>query len=365
MIKGFYALGALCLLVGCQSTDKSNNQDLNPPLIMNSQANTNYDSIFDEPVEEDDEKYTAYFYDSRGKRFLTERTTGNRIDNTTKRLIDKTLKQAFSKLPYIPEEINIALEVSAPYNYKDEVLFTAEEYIVQSPNLTIQAQADETEQVIGKILKRELDPFYDDNSGQFDDIARASDLILYILVTEKDNKVIIKSSVLNKTGQIMGVKSASINLQVSALNTSGFVTVEVPMVASNETKSFELMKAAVNQEQLYGVGSKVISAANMSLDQANAYCTKHNMLLTSPYVFEFARRKGEIDRPNGLAHQELIAALDSEETDYDFYRDGDYLELEEDDQSNHFLVFDWNSEIYSIVSNSYSSEKMTFRCYKQ
>lgn len=364
MIKGLYALGALCLLVGCQSTDNSSKESVEQPLIMSAQTDTNYESLFDEPAEDEDEKYIAYFYDSRGKRFLTERSSGNSLDTTTKRLIDKTLKQAFAKLPYIPEEINVALEVNAPYNYKDEVLFTAEEYIVQSPNLTIQAQAEETEQVIGKILKRELDPFYDDNGGQFDDIARASDLILYLLVTDKDNKVTIKSSVLNKNGQIMGVKSDSINLKAAELSTSGFVTVDVPYVETNDVGSFELMKAAVNQEQLYGVGSKTISAANMSLEQANAYCTKHNMLLTSPYVFEFARRKGEIDRPNGIAHQELIAALDFEGVDYNFYREDDYLELENDDQANHFLVFDWNSESYAIVENSYSSEKMTFRCYK-
>lgn len=366
MKKELGYLMALSLLAGCQSTSKPKEEAVDQPLIMGTEAETNYTSIFDdEEADEDEKKYQAYFYDSRGKRFLTHKSAGSRLDTTTSRLIDKTLKQAFSKLPYIPEEINVALEVSAPYNYKDEVLYTAEEYIVESPNLTIQAQAEETEKVIGKILKRELDPFYDDNTEQFDDVARASDLILYILVSEKDKTVLIKSSVLNKTGQIMGVKTASLNLEESALSTSGYVVIDVPYSTTNGTRSFELMKSAVSEEQLYGVGSKAISASDMSLEQANAYCTSHNMLLTSPYVFEFARRKGQFDRPRGIANQELIAALDSEDADYDFYRERDYLELEDDYQSNHFLLFDWNTETYSIVSNSYTSERLTFRCYKQ
>lgn len=365
MNKRVNYLLALIVLTGCQSTSQTSNEASEQQLIMGSGAESNYTSIFDDEIVEDDEKYQAYFYDTRGKRFLTQKAGGSRLDTATKRLMDKTLKQAFSNLPYIPEEINVALEVNAPYAYKDEVLYTAEEYIVQSPNLTIQAQADETEQVIGKILKRELDPFYDDNTGQFDDVARVSDLIIYLLVTERDKNVVIKSSILNKTGQILGVKTSTLNFEQTSLSASGFVVVDVPYSVSNGTRPFELMKSAVNQEQLFGVGSKMVSASGMSLEQANAYCTNHNMFLTSPYVFEFARRRGEFDRPKGIANLELIAALDSEDADYDFYRERDYLELEDDYQSNHFLVFDWNTEGYSIVSNSYTSEKMTFRCYKQ
>ncbi len=365
MTKIISLLFLLSVVSGCQSTSKVASDKTDEPLIMDSQIAGDYTSIFDDDTDEKkDDKFQAYFYDSRGQRFLTNKSSASRLDTTTSQLIEQTLQQAFSKLPYIPESMNISLEVNAPYVYKDEVLYAAQAYIVDAPNLTIQAQAEETQAVIGKILKRELDPFYDDNSGQFDDVARASDLILYLLVSEKDKQVVLKSSVLSKSGQILGIKSATMDSGDSNFSQSGFVLVSVPYATTNGSRTFELMKSAVSQEQLYGVGSGSIAASNMSLDQANAYCTQHNMLLTSPYVFEFARRKGEFDRPKGIANLELIAALDSEDADYDFYRERDYLELEDDLQSNHFLVFDWNSETYSIVSNSFTSEKMAFRCYK-
>ena len=349
-------------LFGCQSNNKINKNSTDSELIMSSNETFDYDSIFDDQAVEDDEKYKAYFFETKDKLFLTNKTSNSRLDYTIRQLIESTLNQAFNTSPEFFEEINIALEVNSPFLYKDEVLFSAEEYIVQSPGLTILAQQDDIKNIIGKILKREIDPFYESGTSQFDNAAKVSDLILYILVTENVDGLFVKSSVLDKSGKILGIKNASISIgKTLDESTVEFVTVKVPP----QFRAFELMKTAVSQEQLYGFGSKTVSASNMSLEQANGYCNEHNMHLTSPYVFEYARRAAEFDRPKGIVNLELISALDSEDADEEFYDERDYLELEEDDQSNHFLVFDWNSESYSIVSNSYSSEKMTFRCYKQ
>ena len=357
-------LWVVVFLVGCQMTDNKPSESTSSPLHISVSDEAEYNSIFEDEPEEDEDKFSAYFYDSRGKRFLSHKSSTSTLNTAVNRLLDKGLKQAFSKLAYVPDEINVALEVNAPYAHKDEILFSAEEYIVQAPNLSIQAQQGDTEKVIGKILKRELDPFYDASEASFDDTAKVSDLVLYILADQKGGDLIIKVSVLSKSAEILGIKTTKVGLNGAASTTSGFVTVDVPFSTSNGTRAYQVMRNVVSREQLYGVGSKSIAATNMSLEQANNYCTEYSQMLTSPYVFEFARRKSEINRPTGIANLELIAALD-EDTDSDFYREEDYLELEDDYQSNHFLVFDWNAETYAIVANSFSSERMTFRCYKQ
>ena len=322
-----------------------------------------YLDLFDDDEEEVD--YEAYFYDSKGQRFLEQNSSFSQLDTLLGNLIEQTFNQAASRMNNLYGELEVVLEVSGGGSYRNDLITSAEQYIVSNPLLNLRAQEAEVDQVLGKILKQELDPFFAASGTGFDESAVASDLVLYILAEEKSDVLEIKISALSKAGRVLGVSKSDLLLAGHGNQLNRFSFVKVPFSESSGSREFQLMRYPVSNNEMFGSGSTSIAVTDVSLEQASNYCYENDMRLSSPYVFEFARRDQKINRPAGNAYEEIIAALDYEDIDEPFYREEDRLELEDDDMANTFIAFNWNTERYTIVSNSYSSRNMTFRCFKQ
>ena len=322
-----------------------------------------YMDLFDDEEEELD--YEAYFYDSKDQRFLAQASSFSKLDTLVERLMEDTFAQASSRLNNAFGELDIVLEVKGGGSYRNDVLTAAEQYIVSNPLLSLRAQEQEVDQVLGKILKQELDPFFAGSESDFDDFAEVSDLVLYILAEEESDVLDLKVSALSKSGKVLGVSKADLALRGQVNQAHRFAFVDVPFSESSGSREFQLMRYPVSVNEMFGSGSSTIAVTDVSLEQASNYCYENDLRLSSPYVFEFARRDLKVSRPAGNAYEEIIAAVDYEDIDEPFYREEDRLELEDDDMANTFIAFNWNTEKYTIVSNSYSSRNMTFRCFKQ
>jgi hypothetical protein len=357
MKKILLAVTAL-LLSACASNDE-------PPVVSAQVADFNQELYVDLFTEEEEVDYEAYFFDSKGQRFLERNSSYSKLDTVVQRMIEQALAQAAARINNGYGELAVALEVSGGGSYRDDIITAAEQYIVSNPMLILRAQEADVDQVLGKILKQELDPFYTASDSDFDESAKISDLVLYILANEKNNLLDVKISALSKAGSVLGVTKSTVPLRGQTNQGSRFAFVKVPFSENSGSREFQLMSYPVSINEMFGSGSKSIAVTSVSLEQASNYCDQNNLRLTSPYVFEFARRKQQIIRPAGNAYEEIIAAVDYEDIDEPFYREQDRLELEDDDMANTFLVFNWNTERFTIVSNSYSSRNMTFRCFKQ
>lgn len=360
MMKRMLLIVTALLLSACVSNDE-------PPVVTSTIDNTIDQELYVDLFTDDEEEvdYEAYFFDSKGQRFLAKNSSYSKLETAVQRMIERTLAQASARINNGYGELDVALEVSGGGSYRDDIITAAEQYIVGNPLLSLRAQEADVEQVLGKILKQELDPFYAASDSNFDESAKISDLVLYILANEKSSLLDVKVSALSKSGSVLGVTKSTVPLRGQTNQGSRFAFVKVPFSESNGSREFQLMSYPVSINEMFGAGSNSIAVTNVSLEQASNYCDQNNLRLTSPYVFEFARRKQQIIRPSGNAYEEIIAAVDYEDIDEPFYREQDRLELEDDDMANTFLVFNWNTERYTIVSNSYSSRNMTFRCFKQ
>lgn len=361
MNKLFYISIIPLLVTACASQDIEREEEAQA--LEQSFEQDLYLDLFDE--EDDLVDYEAYFFDSKGQRFLEKNSSFSKLDTLIERLIEQTFAQASSRLNNAYEEMDIALEVSGGGSYRGDVITAAEQYIVSNPLLSLRAQEEEVDQVLGKILKQELDPFFAASDVDFDESAEVSDLVLYILAQEQDDVLDIKISALSKSGRVLGVSKSELALRGQVNQTNRYSFVRVPFSESSGHREFQLMRHPVSVNDMFGSGSPTIAVTDVSLEQASNYCYENDLRLTSPYVFEFARRGLHINRPAGNAYEEIIAAVDYEDIDEPFYRDEDRLELEDDDMANTFIAFNWNTEKYTIVSNSYSSRNMTFRCFKQ
>ena len=361
MMKIGGVIFAVTLLSACATTD-----DKSSVYVPNT--NTFDDSLYTDlfTEEQDVVDYEAYFWDSKGQRFLASNSSYSKLDTAIQRLIEQALGQAINRIENSYNGLAIALQVSGGGNYRDDVLTAAEQYIIGNPTLNLRAQEADVEQVLGKILKQELDPFYAASDTQIDQSAQISDLVLYILASEKGSLLDVKISALSKSGSVLGVAKSTIPLRGQTHQVNRFSYVKVPFSdGSGSGREFQLLSYPVSVNDMFGAGSSSLAVTNVSLEQANNYCDQNNLRLTSPYVFEFARRNQQLNRPSGNVQEEIIAAIDYEDIDEPFYREEDRLELEDDDMANTFLVFNWNTERYTIVANSYSSRNMTFRCFKQ
>ena len=361
MNKFIYLSFLPLMLVACASQDVENKEDTKT--LEQSFEQDLYLDLFDE--EEDEIDYEAYFFDSKGQRFLEKNSSFSKLDTLIERLIEQTFAQASSRMNNAFGELDIALEVSGGGGYRNDVVTAAEQYIVSNPLLSLRAQEEEVDQVLGKILKQELDPFFAASDDDFGESAEVSDLVLYILAQEQDDVLDIKISALSKSGKVLGVSKSELALRGQINQANRYSFVDVPFSESSGSREFQLMRHPVSVNEMFGSGSSTIAVTDVSLEQASNYCYENDLRLSSPYVFEFARRDLQINRPAGNAYEEIIAAVDYEDIDEPFYREEDRLELEDDDMANTFLAFNWNTERYTIVSNSYSSRNMTFRCFKQ
>lgn len=349
------------LITGCASQNLE--KDENEARLEQSFEQDLYLDLFDE--EDDEVDYEAYFYDTKGQRFLEKNSSFSKLDTLLERLIEQTFAQASSRMNNAFDELDIALEVSGGGSYRNDVITAAEQYIVANPLLSLRAQEEEVDQVLGKILKQELDPFFAASDSDFGESAEVSDLVLYILAQENDDVLDIKISALSKSGRVLGVAKSALALRGKINQANRFSFVDVPFSESSGSREFKIMRYPVSVNEMFGSGSSAIAVTDVSLEQASNYCYENDLRLTSPYIFEFARRDLKINRPAGNAHEEIVAAVDYEDIDEPFYREEDRLELEDDDMANTFIAFNWNTERYTIVSNSYSSRNMTFRCFKQ
>jgi len=348
-------------IVACASQDIE--QEEQQQALEVSYEQDLYMDLFDDEEEEVD--YEAYFYDSKGQRFLESTSSFNKLDTLLERLIEDTFSQASGRLNNAYGELDIVLEVNGGGSYRNDVISAAEQYIISNPLLSLRAQEQEVDQVLGKILKQELDPFFAGSESDFDDFAEVSDLVLYIIAEEETDELGLKVSALSKSGKVLGVSKADLPLRGQVSQTNRYAFVDVPFSESSGSREFQLMRYPVSVRKMYGSGSPNIAVTDVSLEQASNYCYENDLRLSSPYIFEFARRDLKLNRPAGNAYEEIIAAVDDEDIDEPFYREEDRLELEDDDMANTFLAFNWNTERYTIVSNSYSSRNMTFRCFKQ
>ncbi|WP_438465291.1 hypothetical protein [Marinomonas sp. PE14-40] len=349
------------LLLGCAGQDTE--ETPNETSLEQSFEQDLYLDLFDEEEEELD--YEAYFFDSKGQRFLEKNSSFSKLDTLIERLIEQAFAQASSRMSNAYGELDVALEVSGGGSYRNDVITASEQYIVSNPLLSLRAQEEEVDQVLGKILKQELDPFFATSDSDFGETAEVSDLVLYILAEEKEDTLNLKVSALSKSGQVLGVAKSDLPLRGQVTQANRYSFVEVPFSESSGGREFQIMRYPVSVNEMFGAGSTSIAVTDVSLEQASNYCYENDLRLSSPYVFEFARRDLQINRPAGNAYEEIIAAVDYEDIDEPFYREEDRLELEDDDMANTFLAFNWNTERYTIVSNSYSSRNMTFRCFKQ
>lgn len=104
---------------------------------------------------------------------------------------------------------------------------------------------------------------------------------------------------------------------------------------------------------------------NISFEAANNFCNvKFNgAVLSTPYIFDYARRSGKLAKENQNNLIEMIAPVDYEDYDDTFMVEGDKLESSDEDVST-MIIFHWSTQKYYAISLSYKSADMGFRCYK-
>lgn len=359
----------LFLLTACKSALVSNEPSSNEAVSERETPYREYSDIFEDDDEEDesaDDPNQAYFFDSLGQRFYVNYGSSSRLDSVVAQTLDNLLIAARKRYANLPEYLNVVLEVESPSQFRGDIVAAAEENLVsKSPFISLQSQEVESREIVSKIIQRELDPFYSSSYDSFDLEAQVSDLIIYIRAETTDEMLEIKMSILSKASTVIAVDRSSIPISTNTSTSKSYVSVTVPESDPSRYKVFDVMRYAVNERQLRGIGSVSNSSVNMSYSQANAYCEEQSLRLTSPYVFEFARRDGEISPPTGGASEEIIAALDEEDFDSPFFREGKDHLSPDDEQDNTYLLFDWDTELYSIVAKSYKSTATSFRCFKR
>jgi hypothetical protein len=367
--KGISIIVFISLLLACNGGKISTKSDVN-----NTKRIASYDdgdSMFSMMLEEGDlqldenltnESYELYFHDSRSKRYLSNMRSSDVLSASVERLISDVMRSASHRMSNYTRkrQLNLVLEVEGQGSYRESVVNAGEQYILSQKRYTLQSQDDAMQSVVSKILKRELDPFYE-GASYTNLTAKASDFIMFIKFNNRADVFKFKGSLLSKSGEVLAVSTKKLDLESAKNNKSQWVDVVVPFSDGNSVKNYKVMKRTVTNGALFGRGSKLHSAIDMNLNQANQYCTMQHALPMSVFAFEHARRARKILPPTGSASEELIAPFDIEE-DESFLRAGDHLEVNDSGSLNHIIVFNWVTERYSAVSKSYRSSKMAFRC---
>lgn len=144
-----------------------------------------------------------------------------------------------------------------------------------------------------------------------------------------------------------------------------WIDVIVPHTNKKNYTTFSVMSRVVSKKDFLGRGSNTEPITNISYEAANNFCSiKFNgAVLSTPYIFEYARRNILVLKPNNQEFIEMISPVDYEDFDDTFFTEGDNLESSEEDSST-MIIFDWNLQKYYAISLSYKSKNMGFRCYK-
>jgi len=137
----------------------------------------------------------------------------------------------------------------------------------------------------------------------------------------------------------------------------GWVRVKVK-TNKGYTKIFEIMISPVSEKMFYGKGFEK-PVTNISFEDMNDFCVKHNGEIVASYVFDEARRKKLINKPSDGINSEIIAPFD-EEDDEDFLNQKDNI-ISKDGT---VILFDWNKEKYYEVLDVFKSKDTTFRCMR-
>jgi len=144
-----------------------------------------------------------------------------------------------------------------------------------------------------------------------------------------------------------------------------WIDVMVPHSNKKNNTTFRIMSRMVSKKEFLGNGSNTESVTNISYEAANNFChAKFNgAVLSTPYIFEHARRNSLLQKPIKSDMLEMIAPVDYEDFDDTFRLEGDKLESSDEDVST-MIIFNWDSQKYYTISLSYKSNNMGFRCYK-
>jgi len=370
-IVKFSVLGVvLSTLLACNSaTNETRTEETKKtPAAKTYDPNSSLFSTMLDGVSFEDKKnaensYELYFHDSKGKRYFSDIHSSDVLSASLDRLIDDLMRQASRRMSNYSRKrnLNLVLEIEGAGEYLSSVTTSAEQYILRQKRYTLQSQDIEMKNVVSKILKRELDPFYQ-GGNDVNMTAKASDFILYLKFKELNNNIDFKASLLSKSGEVLAVNTSKVNL-IEDKDSSRWVIAAVPYADGNKSKTYNVQRRAITQHALFGRGSKLNSVTNMNFEQANKYCLTQGSAITGIYAFEHARRTRKLLPPSGNASQELIAPYDEDEDEI-FLKPGDKLELSDEGSANNIIVFNWVTETYSAVASSYRSGRMTFRCMK-
>ncbi|MDA7817994.1 hypothetical protein N9A28_07375 [Sulfurimonas sp.] len=144
-----------------------------------------------------------------------------------------------------------------------------------------------------------------------------------------------------------------------------WLRVRVPHTNSRNGTTFKVMSRVVTKKEFLGSGSTKEPMTNISYEAANNFCSVKfdGAVLSTPYVFEHARRNSLLKKPKNKDFIEMVAPVDYEDFDDTFKRKGDKLESSDEDVST-MIIFRWDTQKYYTISLSYKSSDMGFRCYK-
>jgi len=336
-MKFFNFLVLILFLAGCASSTFSGNK----AITKNQIKEISFIDVL-KIDNSDKENPELYFLETKGKILYSQSNGNIGLDYKVKRLLGNLLDKFRLRRH---RKIYISLEISDKLKNKNKILSIAQDYILSHKKFQLANTDKSSLNILRKVLKREKDSIYKSNHNI--KLRKSSDVILYI---SGDDKFLI-AKLIAKNGKILRKSDIDLN------KNEGWVKVKVPR-NDGPAQVFEVMIRPVTRNEYLGYGGDV-SVTKVSFLEANNYCIKKNAQLIWPYVFEYARRALAINRPNGSANKEIIAPYDDEDQDI-YYQQGDKIESPDETM----ILFDWNSERYFYVNDSYGSDDTTFRCMR-
>jgi len=347
----------LMLLSGCSNNvSPDNNQAITSKQLSKMSTMELLESAHEMESTQGSDGEELFFADTKGKIFYGKSGSGKDIAFRTNLLLSKLLNESKTDLPKTKrgKKLNISLELVDGSLIKSELLNVAEDFVFSHKGYHLTNTDDVALSAIQRVLKKERDGIYRRARGV--KTRDPSDVIILLEAKKVDNFMSITTRLLSKNGQILGKKTANINVSNKPL--VDWVEVEVPR-NNGVSQTFKVMVRPVNMKEFTGVGTDT-SITNVSFSQANNFCIKNmQAALITPYVFENARKSMSLGRTLGTATIEMISPFD-EEDDEEYYQEGD--ELYSNDSN--IIIFHWNSEKYFSTSNLYKSHAASFRCMR-
>ena len=323
------------------------------------QNNTFFD-VINEDEDEDDNEY--YFSDSKGKTFYSQHS-GSDASFRTNLLLEALFKETKSELPKISrkKKLNISLEVKSDSSLKKEVLSSAQNFILSKKKFQLANTDEEALAILRDVLKQEQDSLYENK--QEIKTKKASDIVLVLYASKNNKKMLITAQIYSKNATLLGQKTNETYITEETNKNKEWVDVSVPRSAGG-MQVFEIMRNAISVKQYTGIPSnKPISNVNYII--ADKYCRdKMQAQLSTPYVFENARKSLAMSRPSSPITQELISFFDEDDDIYFMPDDNIGYGEDDEDTNDDPITFDWNSEKYYPVSKVFKSKSTTFRCIR-